>query len=63
MKKPTILNNTLNVTAPKEDWPNFYKGRSYIRDDTNKTEEEEEEDDAPDEPEVANGPTEFEKAQ
>lgn len=47
-KQPKPANITANVTAPKEDWPNFYKGRSYIRDDTNKTDEEEEEDDQPD---------------
>jgi len=44
-KKPPILNKTANITGPKDEWPNFYKGRSYIRDDSNKTEEEEEDDD------------------
>jgi hypothetical protein len=50
-----------NETKPKDEWPNFYKGRSYIRDDTNKTEEEEEEDDQPEKPVDPNAPTEEEK--
>jgi hypothetical protein len=57
-KPPKIANQTINETKVVDEWPNFYKGRSYIRDETNKTEEEEEEDDKPETPEDPNKETE-----
>ena len=50
------------MTKQPEQWPNFFKGRSYIKDDTNKTDPEEEEDDEDQKPDSdENGETEVEK--